>query len=326
MRKILLPLLLAVAIILAVQFFITPKQSAAALFSLANNSLMLINADNQQTVAANIAARLYDQQDDFAVYAETIKEQLTASEAIGSGDLWLINKQATIHKQLINDKNVIDALIALRSQKIFYLTNEAKLFSMSFDGANIATIADKVMSPTISADEKFLTYQKLADNWQSNDYFENSRGIFIFNLTTNKERQITNSPEDFAPIFSPKATKIIFNSLSPEGLASFFIVDTTSNNRKQLTNLGQKFVTNTTVPIPTEQPSWSPNGKYLIFESDNEIWLLEFAADLNSILRSQRISFGKSPTWNQDGKIISILTNTSPKNIINVDVNGNLVQ
>ncbi|MBI5254844.1 PD40 domain-containing protein [Candidatus Falkowbacteria bacterium] len=326
MRQILFLLLLVLAIIIALQFFVAPKQSDAAIFSLANNSLMLINADNQQTIAANSAAQLYDQQSDFAIYAETIKNQFSASETASGGDLWLINKQATIHKQLVADTKIIDAIIALRTQTIFYLTTDAQLFSMNFDGLNTTAIANKVISPTISADERFLTYQKLDDSWQPNDYFENSRGIFIFDITTNKERQITNAAEDFAPFFSPKATKIIFNSLSPEGLASFFIVDSTGSNRKQLTNLGQKFVTNTTVPIPTERPSWSPNGKYLVFESDNEIWLLEFASDLNSITRSQRISFGKSPRWRADGKTISVLTNEHPQNIINLDVNGNLIK
>jgi Tol biopolymer transport system component len=324
MKKILIPTFLIVIALIIYQS-LSPQKTTAAMFTIQNNALVLIGDDNQQTRVANVAARIFDQQNDYALYAEKTADQLSASEYTGGADLWLTNKTATIHKQIVSTATVLDAIIAPRTQRIFYLTNDAQLFSVDFDGTNVTSLANKVISPALSTDEKFLTYQKLNESWQPNDYYENSRGIMIYDLTTNKEQTVTTDNEDFAPFFSPKATKIIFNSLSPEGLASLFIVNADGSKRTQLTNVGQKFVTAATAPTPANQPTWSGDGKHLVYESGNEIWLLEFNADLTTVARGDRIAYGKSPRWIDD-KTIGILTNNAANNIIRVDTNGNLIK
>jgi tricorn protease-like protein len=319
MLKILLPTFLIVAALVAAQFFL-PRQSTATMFTLENDSLILVSENSQQTRATNVAARLYDQREEYALYAEKITEQSAAGEYTGGGDLWLINKSGTIHKRLVTATTITDALIAPRTQKIFCLTNDGKLFSTDFDGNDIAALADKAVSPSISADEKFLIFQKLNSAWRPDDYYNENQGLAIYDLAAGREKIITANNEDFSPIFSPKATKIIFNSLSAEGLVSLFVVDIDGNNRTQLTNIGQKFVNAATIPTPADRPIWSDDGSSLVYESDNEIWFVEFDADFSTITRAQRIAYGKSPRWIDD-KTVGIITNDKTNNISRISVN-----
>lgn len=250
----------------------------------------------------------------------------TPPAGTGSTTLWIADETTANIQQLTPNPDVIYAFFA-QDGRIFYSTKNQDLFVInSIENPASKRIQEKILSPDISPDGRYLIYQKLNSDWEIGQYYDKALGLTILDLLSNEEKRISDSWEDFNPLWTLDGTQIIFFSRSPQGLASFFVMSPDGSNRKQLTNIGKKFVDDTTIATPSEKPIWSSDGKYLIYESDRIIWVLEFSKDYRKIISAKRVAYGRDPEWSIDGKTFTVVVTTrenSTVTIMEFDVEGN---
>lgn len=303
-------------------FFKTDKINASRVI-LKDNNIYLINdvLGEKQLTAGNNFKLLFDNKNGKILFGENWNNETIESERRGGTRLWIMNEDAS-NKIEISDELVNNAFLG--KNKIFYTTLNLDLYIADLNGADKIKIQEKALNPDLSADGQFLVYQKLNPDWRPGDYYDKALGLAILNLTTGKEQLLTDNGEDFNPFWFPNGQNILFFSRSKEGLASHFMINPDGTNRKQLTNSGEKFVSNSTVDIPSEKPAWSPNGKYLVYESDKEIWINEF--DLNNNIKAKQIAYGKNPQWLSNDNLSIISTINQENTLLNIDLNGNIIK
>lgn len=231
-------------------------------------------------------------------------ENEEAGESIGGTELWIANGNGSNPVRLVEGFDVKEAFFA-PDGSIFYATRDQDLFRVSPDGTSREKILEKALQANVSPDGSKLVYQKLNPNWGIGMFTDDAFGLHLFNLVTRKETQLTTRSDDFAPFFTPSGNKIVFISAGWEGLASHFVIDEDGSNKTQLTNKGQRIITEKTVPVFSEKPIWA--GKFMVYESDRQIWLIEFSETFDRVQQAKRIGSGIDPQWVIPGKTLEIL-------------------
>lgn len=330
MKKIILILTLIIGFSGA--YFYRTNRITASRFILTDGNLYSISntlgEKNYAAITQNKDIKIiFDQKDGKILYGKGWEEETIESESTGGIRLYVMNDDGSNEKSVFPEL-INYALLDGNGQKIYLTTRNYDLYSINIDGSNPQKIQEKVIHPDLSSDGRRLVYQKLNPEWQIGQYFDSALGITVMDLQNNTEIRISQNWEDFNPFWTPDNHKILFFSRSPEGLASHFIMDADGNNRKQLSNFGQVFVTGKTVPIPSERPIWSSDGKYLIYESDREIWVNKFSSNQENLISAKQLAYGRDPKWLIDGKKISVVVNNT--NIINqalitVDINDGAI-
>ncbi|GEM_PF-3796428 len=248
---------------------------------------------------------IFDQKVDKILYGRGWHVAGTVTEMTGGTELWF--RDGRNPDKRVTDEKVTYAFFDPRGEKVYYTNDSRDLFFVNVDGSSRTKITDKSLFPDLSRDGRYLAYLKLNADWQPGDYYDQALGIAVFDLQTSEEKQVTKKTEDFNPLWSPDGKKILYFSLSPEGLASHFIMNSDGTDAKQLTNVGEKFVTDKTIPVPSEKPIWSNDGQHLIYEADKVIWHIQLNSSLTSILKAEKVAYGISPQWNTDGKSVSVV-------------------
>ena len=107
------------------------------------------------------------------------------------------------------------------------------------------------------------------------------------------------------------ATHIAFTSRRT-GNSDIYIMDLEGKNIRNLTDH----------PAWDFAPTFSPNGRWMAYVADRDIYLMNLATK-----RRHRLTEGRSPDWSPDGESIVFTSNRSGQaNIYKVDVNGEEVQ
>lgn len=308
-------------------FYKTPVD--AARYMVKDGNLLLVseslNAGKQITNSKDVQI-LFDESKSKLLIGRGIKGNVPDSEPQGGTELYIMNGDGTESNKL-TDALVTEAFFSHGGTKAYFVTNEKTLYGVTVETGEITKIKDKVFEVVISHDDSRLAYHKLNEDWTPGDYYENALGIAVLDLTTNNETQMTNGWDDFSPRWTPNDKSLLYAAANENGIVSQFIVDIDSREKKQLTNFGQKFVTDKTVGYINGVAPWSADGHSVAFEGDNEIWVYTFTDDYKSA-SGKKIALGKAPKWIDNDSLSIIITEAtdSKKAFIKIDKRGNIIK
>src|SRR5690349_15867650 len=95
---------------------------------------------------------------------------------------------------------------------------------------------------------------------------------------------------------SPKDNFVVYSASSDEHSVNLYLVDTDSGANQQLTNLEY-----------ANYPSWSPDGKKIVFSSDDGLYFINRKeAELTKIIDTPK--FEIHPSWSPDGSKIAFIS------------------
>ena len=231
---------------------------------------------------------------------------LPETELVGGAVLFVMDDDGGSEFQ-VTDMRVTNAFFSPNGTEVWYTTEDADMYVMPLATRGSEKILSHAASSALSPDGKKLVYLALQKDWSPGQFFDTARGIAVYDRENNVETFITTAPDDFNPVWTPSGEFILFFGRSKEGLASHFIVPSHGGMRLQLSNIGEKAVSDATVAIPSTRPLWSKDGRFLIYESDGVVWVNEFNKDYSRLVRAEALAKGSDPQWGIDGKVISYI-------------------
>lgn len=272
---------------------------------------------------------VFDQKGNYILYGRGWEGELPESEVMGGTRLRVMSLDGKDDREVAVEL-VNEAFFDKSGKTIYYVTREKDLYQVPTAGGEPRSYGTKALNVDLSPDGKRLAYLKLNDDWQPGSYLENVPGLAVLDVDSGQEALISDNAFDFAPIWTPNGRSILFYSRSPEGMASMFVMRADGSDRRQLTNVGQAFVSGQTVAMPSEKPVWSPGGRHLAYESDRQIWILEFDETRTNLKSAQPVSYGKSPRWDADGKSLHVLVGKgndfSSSSLVRIDLTGRVLK
>ena len=135
--------------------------------------------------------------------------------------------------------------------------------------------------------------------------------IYVMDINGGNQRNLTNHPDsDGSPAWSPDGKHIVFRSnrdghihlIHGWSTSEIYVMDADGGNPQNLTNN----------PHDDRSPSWSPDGKRIVFSSDrdwdkgdhnSEIYVMD-ADGKNQQRLTENPNEDRSPSWSPDGKRI----------------------
>jgi len=271
---------------------------------------------------------LFDKKDYVILYGKNwTSTQPAESEAISGTELWYMDTETG--KNELVAKDVSMSLLGDGGFAFFTDMNQT-LFKQKLGEKKAEKIKEKVHTPKISKDNSKIVYQKLPTTWTTSPYFDDAIGLAILDLKNGKETQITKSANDWGAIFTPDSSHVIFSSSNEWGIQSLFSIKIDGSDKTELTNVKSKTIDTSFVPTFSEAPIFSSDGKYMVYESDREIWMIKFSTDYSSILEAKKLAYGINPEWNELFQTVDIVSvpkqGESTRGIIHVNLQGELVK
>ena len=327
--KLIIPLVLSLTLLLGV-YFVRPSQKAQAeKLTILNGNLYSTSQALEKKQFTNQADLkiLFDYNSHYALVGKAWEGEVVAnSESTGGTNLFLINLLDKSEQKISNDL-VRWADLDPKNTLIYFTDAQQNLWRHDINQSSQEKIMDKVFSPDLSLDGRFMVYQKLNPDWIA-PYTDQALGLTVLDLDTRQEVRITNRWEDWLPLWTPDGQKVLFFSTNDQGTSSHFVIDRDGQNKKQLSNFGLHYIKDNGLPMPSEKPIWSPDGTMLLYESDHAIWLNQFNAEKNQ-LTGKFLTYGQEATWSQNGQVVNVILNNSQQTSvqsINVDLTGKIIK
>ncbi|MCE3255517.1 MAG: tolB [Rickettsiaceae bacterium] len=173
------------------------------------------------------------------------------------------------------------------------LKRTKRLVMMDFDGENrryLTNGKDLVLTPTFSKQKNEILFVR---------FFGEKPQIYSIDTNTNLVRKVGGFRNTtFAPAFNPRDKNEIV----------FCVIENGNSNIYQMNLLTNKLTRITSTRAIDTTPSYSPDGKYIVFSSDRtgseQIYIMDSDGDDVKRISSEGGSYSK-PVWSPDGKFIA---------------------
>lgn len=211
-----------------------------------------------------------------------------------------------VYERLTGEKGYFDTRIVYIDETGPKQKRIKRLAIMDQDGANVRLLSqgqELVLTPRFSPTNQEITYMS---------YTKDQPRVFIMNLETGKRELVGDFPNmTFAPRFSPDGQRVIMSLGTPDGSSSLYEMDLRTRQSRRLTQ---------TNGIDTG-PSYSPDGRQVVFESDREgsQQLYVMNSDGSGVRRiSGADGRYSTPVWSPRGDYIAFTKQTSGRFLIGV--------
>lgn len=234
---------------------------------------------------------------EFVLWDVVTGRDLAAGEASAFPDALrqLSHKIADlVYEELTGDTGYFDTQIVYVSEAGSQTNRRKRLAIMDQDGHNhkfLTSGLDLVLTPRFSPTSQEIAYL---------NFFNNEPNVYIQNIVDGRSRRLGTFPGmNFAPRFGPKGDRLIMSWAKDEdGASDIYEMDLRTQEIRQLTN---------SRAIDTA-PSYSPNGRRVVFES-NRAGRQQIYTMTSNGKNVQRISYGEgryaTPVWSPRGDIIA---------------------
>jgi TolB protein len=160
-----------------------------------------------------------------------------------------------VYERLTGEKGYFDTRVVYIDETGPKEKRIKRLAIMDQDGANVRLLSqgqELVLTPRFSPTNQEITYMQ---------YTKDQPKVFIMNLETGKRELVGDFPNmTFAPRFSPDGQRVVMSLGTPDGESSIYEMDLRTRQSRRLTQ---------SAGIDTG-PSYSPDGRQIVFESDRE--------------------------------------------------------
>lgn len=199
-----------------------------------------------------------------------------------------------IYKAISGEKSGhFDSQIAYVAESGTELKKIKRIAMMDFDGGNrkyLTSGSDLVLTPAISKKPGEIIFLRYAGNGAQ---------LYKLNIKDKILKKLGNfSGTSFAPNVNPKDPNLILLSVIEGGSSNIYELNSLTGKTAKLTNNGS---INTT-------PSYSPDGKRVVFSSDREgkeqIYIMNADGSSAKKLSSGDAMYSK-PVWSPDGNLIA---------------------
>ena len=238
--------------------------------------------------------------------------------------LYLLNSDGTEIRK-VTEQQIEYALLSPIGDYIFYLTANGDIFKQDTNSGQEEQMTSFATSFTISPDGSYLSFLKLPTEWTPGEMGWETKGITILDTLTKEETLLTTGELDHLAYWTPDSSRLLVSGGTNDGNGAIFIVDSDGDNRTQLTATSEwHYYDNELIPILSTQPIISADGRIIIYEADQSIWMLELDLEKRSLIQAKRIAYGKNLQWVETGKIFSL--QSSDKTLILMNTEGQVVR
>jgi Tol biopolymer transport system component len=190
----------------------------------------------------------------------------------------------------------------------------ARIYAANPDGSGVRPISSgptggvisdgpRDSDPAISPDGSLVVFVRSNNSWYS--------ALFLVNVDTGEERQLTDFTNDLDPSWSPDGSRILFTT-SRDGFQELY---TMAPDGSELQRLTQNELINDL------QSSYSPDGSqiayitnYSVGDGTAEIWIMDSDGSNQRRLTENDVD-DQRPTWSPDGRYLAFSTGTRPPDI-----------